>query len=89
VCGGLENRMRFPIEVFGAVRDAFPAGKPVWILISATDWVSGGLDSEATIARSKALKSRGCAAVHVTTDGISPAQTITLEPGYQVQYAQE
>ena len=37
--GSLENRMRFPLEVFDAVRAAFPADKPVWVRISATDWV--------------------------------------------------
>jgi 2,4-dienoyl-CoA reductase-like NADH-dependent reductase (Old Yellow Enzyme family) len=86
--GSLENRMRFPIEVFEAVRDVFPAEKPVWMRISATDWVPNGWDIEGTIALSKALKSRGCTAVHVTTGGVSPAQAIKLGPGYQVPYAQ-
>jgi 2,4-dienoyl-CoA reductase-like NADH-dependent reductase (Old Yellow Enzyme family) len=86
--GSLENRMRFPIEVFDAVRAAFPADKPVWMRISATDWVPGGWDIEGTVALSKALKARGCAAIHVTTGGVSPAQAIKLGPGYQVPYAQ-
>lgn len=87
--GSLENRMRFPIEVFDAVRAAFPAGKPVWARISATDWVPGGWDIEGTVALSKALKARGCAAIHVTTGGVSPQQAIKLGPGYQVPYAQK
>ena len=86
--GSLENRMRFPIEVFDAVRAAFPAGKPVWMRISATDWVPGGWDIEGTVALSRALKARGCAAIHVTTGGVSPEQAIKLGPGYQVPYAQ-
>ena len=86
--GSLENRMRFPLEVFDAVRAAFPAGKPVWMRISATDWVPGGWDIEGTVALSQALKSRGCAAIHVTTGGVSPQQAIKLGPGYQVPYAQ-
>jgi 2,4-dienoyl-CoA reductase-like NADH-dependent reductase (Old Yellow Enzyme family) len=86
--GSLENRMRFPLEVFDAVRAAFPAGKPVWARISATDWVPGGWDIEGTVALSRALKARGCAAIHVTTGGVSPAQAIKLAPGYQVPYAQ-
>jgi 2,4-dienoyl-CoA reductase-like NADH-dependent reductase (Old Yellow Enzyme family) len=86
--GSLENRMRFPLEVFDAVRAAFPAGKPVWMRISATDWVPGGWDIEGTVALSQALKARGCAAIHVTTGGVSPAQAIKLGPGYQVPYAQ-
>ncbi|SPK75105.1 NADPH dehydrogenase (plasmid) [Cupriavidus taiwanensis] len=86
--GSLENRMRFPIEVFDAVREAFPAQRPVWMRISATDWVPGGWDIEGTVALSKALKARGCAAIHVTTGGVSPQQAIKLGPGYQVPYAQ-
>ena len=86
--GSLENRMRFPLEVFDAVRGAFPAGKPVWMRISATDWVPGGWDIEGTVTLSQALKARGCAAIHVTTGGVSPAQAIKLGPGYQVPYAQ-
>ena len=86
--GSLENRMRFPLEVFDAVRAAFPADKPVWARISATDWVPGGWDADGTVALSLALKARGCAAIHVTTGGVSPAQAIKLAPGYQVPYAQ-
>lgn len=86
--GSLENRMRFPLEIFDAVRAAFPAERPVWMRISATDWVPDGWDIEGTVALSKALKERGCAAIHVTTGGVSPAQAITLGPGYQVPYAQ-
>ncbi|AOY94963.1 oxidoreductase [Cupriavidus sp. USMAA2-4] len=86
--GSLENRMRFPIEVFDAVRAAFPADKPVWARISATDWVPGGWDIDGTVALSQALKARGCAAIHVTTGGVSPQQAIKLGPGYQVPYAQ-
>jgi 2,4-dienoyl-CoA reductase-like NADH-dependent reductase (Old Yellow Enzyme family) len=86
--GSLENRMRFPLEVFDAVRAVFAAGKPLWARISATDWVPGGWDIEGTVALSAALKARGCAAIHVTTGGLSPAQAIKLGPGYQVPYAQ-
>jgi 2,4-dienoyl-CoA reductase-like NADH-dependent reductase (Old Yellow Enzyme family) len=86
--GSLENRMRFPLEVYDAVRAVFPAAKPVWMRISATDWVPNGWDIEGTIALSKALKDRGCAAIHVTTGGVSPQQAIKIGPGYQVPYAQ-
>jgi 2,4-dienoyl-CoA reductase-like NADH-dependent reductase (Old Yellow Enzyme family) len=85
--GSLENRMRFPLEVFDAVRDAFPADRPVWARISATDWVPGGWDIEGTVALSNALKERGCAAIHVSSGGVSPRQVIKLGPGYQVPYA--
>ena len=86
--GSLENRMRFPLEVFDAVRAAFPAERPVWARISATDWVPDGWDIEGTVALSHELKARGCAAIHVTTGGVSPSQAIKLGPGYQVPYAQ-
>jgi len=86
--GSLENRMRFPLEVFDAVRAAFPADRPVWARISATDWVPNGWDIEGTVAMSKELARRGCAAIHVTTGGVSPQQAIKLGPGYQVPYAQ-
>jgi 2,4-dienoyl-CoA reductase-like NADH-dependent reductase (Old Yellow Enzyme family) len=80
--------MRFPLEVFDAVREAVPADQPVWVRISATDWVPGGWDIHGTVALAKALKARGCAAVHVTTGGLSPQQAVQLGPGYQVPYAQ-
>ena len=86
--GSPENRMRFPLEVFDAVRAAVPEHIPVWMRISATDWVPGGWDIEGTVALASILKTRGCAAIHVTTGGVSPAQAIKLGPGYQVPYAQ-
>jgi 2,4-dienoyl-CoA reductase-like NADH-dependent reductase (Old Yellow Enzyme family) len=86
--GSLENRMRFPLEVFEAVRAVFPAEKPVWMRISATDWVPDGWTIEGTVALSRALGRKGCAGIHVTTGGVSPAQAIKLGPGYQVPYAQ-
>ena len=71
------------------MRDAFAAERPVWARVSATDWVDGsGWDVNTTIEFAHALKERGCAAIHVTTGGLSPAQAIKLGPGYQVPYAQ-
>ncbi len=87
--GSLENRIRFPLEVFDAVRAAFPADRPAWARISATDWVPGGWDIEGTIALSQALQARGCAAIHVSSGGVSPQQVIKLGPGYQVPYAHQ
>jgi 2,4-dienoyl-CoA reductase-like NADH-dependent reductase (Old Yellow Enzyme family) len=85
--GSLENRMRFPLEVFDAVRAAFPAGQPVTVRISATDWVAGGWDLEQTIAFVNALEARGCDAIHVTSGGLHPAQEIPVGPSYQVPLA--
>ena len=80
--------MRFPLEVFDAVRAAFPSDKPVWVRVSATDWVPGGWDIEGTIAFAQALKARGCAAIHVSSGGVSPDQKIPLGPDYQVPFAE-
>jgi 2,4-dienoyl-CoA reductase-like NADH-dependent reductase (Old Yellow Enzyme family) len=87
--GSLENRMRFPLTVFEAVRGAVPAEIPVWMRVSASDWVPGGWDVESTIAFGKALKARGCAAMHVSSGGISPKQEIKVGPGYQVPFARQ
>jgi len=85
--GILENRMRFPLEVFDAVRAAFPADRAVSIRVSGTDWVDGGWDIDQTIAFAQALEARGCAAVHVSSGGLTPAQRIPVGPSYQVPLA--
>jgi 2,4-dienoyl-CoA reductase-like NADH-dependent reductase (Old Yellow Enzyme family) len=86
--GSLANRMRFPLEVFDAVRAAFPADKPVWARLSATDWVPGGWDIDGAVEFTKALKAHGADAIHVSSGGVSPQQKIALGAGYQVPYAQ-
>ena len=82
--GSLENRMRFPLEVFEAVRAAMPSGMPLGVKVSATDWVEGGWDLEQTIAFAKALKDRHADWMSVSSGGISPSQKIKTGPGYQV-----
>ncbi len=86
--GSLANRMRFPHEIFDVVRAAFAAERPVWVRVSATDWVADGWDIDDTIALSHELKARGCAAIHVSSGGVSAQQAIPLGPGYQVPFAQ-
>jgi 2,4-dienoyl-CoA reductase-like NADH-dependent reductase (Old Yellow Enzyme family) len=85
--GSLENRMRFPLEVFDAVRAAFPADKAVTMRVSATDWVDGGWDVEQTKAFAVALEARGCDAIHISSGGLHPAQRIAAGPSYQVPFA--
>ncbi|HRP65086.1 MAG TPA: NADH:flavin oxidoreductase/NADH oxidase [Thauera sp.] len=87
--GSLENRMRFPLEVFDAVRAVVPAALPLGVRISATDWVDGGWDVAQSIAFGKALQARGCDFIHVSSGGVSPLQKIPLGPGYQVPLAAE
>ncbi|MEZ2128894.1 MULTISPECIES: NADH:flavin oxidoreductase/NADH oxidase [unclassified Sinorhizobium] len=85
--GSLENRMRFPLEVFDAVRAAFPAEKAVTIRVSGTDWVEGGWDAEQTVAFARMLEVRGCDAIHVSSGGLSSEQQIPIGPSYQVPLA--
>jgi 2,4-dienoyl-CoA reductase-like NADH-dependent reductase (Old Yellow Enzyme family) len=85
--GALENRMRFPLEVFDAVRAIWPAAKPLGVRVSATDWVEGGWDPEQTLVLARALKDRGCDWIDTSSGGVSPQQKIPLGPGYQVHLA--
>lgn len=85
--GSLENRMRFPLAVYDAVREAFPSGRPVGVRVSATDWVAGGWDLDETLNFARALKARGCSFIHVSSGGLSPEQKIPVGPKYQVPYA--
>lgn len=85
--GTLENRLRFPLEVFDAVRAAFPADRAVTMRVSGSDWVEGGWDAEQTIAFAQALEARGCAAIHVSSGGLDPRQDIPVGPSYQVPLA--
>jgi 2,4-dienoyl-CoA reductase-like NADH-dependent reductase (Old Yellow Enzyme family) len=85
--GSLENRMRFPLEVFDAVRAVFPPERAVTMRVSGTDWVDGGWDIEQTIAFAQALEAHGCAAIHVSSGGLDPAQRIPVGPSYQVPLA--
>jgi len=85
--GALEKRMRFPLEVYDAVRAAFPSERPVSVRVSGTDWVERGWDIAQTIAFAKALEARGCSAIHVSSGGLTPAQQIPVGPSYQVPLA--
>jgi 2,4-dienoyl-CoA reductase-like NADH-dependent reductase (Old Yellow Enzyme family) len=87
--GPLENRMRFPLACFEAVREAFPDDLPVTVRVSATDWIPGGWDLEQSIAFAEALKARGCAGVHVTSGGLRQDQKIRTGPGYQLAFSSE
>lgn len=85
--GSLENRLRFPLEVFEAVRAVWPAEKPLGVRVSASDWVDGGWIIEDTIALAHALKARDCDFIHVSSGGSSPDAIIAGGPGYQVPFA--
>ena len=86
--GSLQNRMRYPLEVYDAVRAVFPERKPIGVKVSATDWVDGGWDLAQTIEFARELKKRGVDWIDVSSGGASPLQKIPLSPGYQVPFAQ-
>lgn len=86
--GSLTNRMRFPLEVFDAMRAAVPADYPIGVRISATDWVEGGWDLPQSIAFTQELAQRGNHYIHVSSGGLSPLQAIPVGPGYQIPLAQ-
>lgn len=83
--GSFDNRIRFPLEVFAGVRQAFDG--VLGVRISASDWVEGGWDVEQSMEFTKRLKALGCDFIHVSSGGISPAQRIPLGAGYQVPFA--
>jgi 2,4-dienoyl-CoA reductase-like NADH-dependent reductase (Old Yellow Enzyme family) len=85
--GSLEHRMRFPLEVFDAVRAVVPPERLVTMRVSGTDWAPGGWDIEQTIAFAAALERRGCGGIHVSSGGLTPAQQVPVGPGYQVPLA--
>jgi 2,4-dienoyl-CoA reductase-like NADH-dependent reductase (Old Yellow Enzyme family) len=85
--GSFDNRVRFPMEVFSAVRAAWPADKPLGVRISATDWVDGGWTIEDSLELARRLQASGCDWIDVSSGGISPAQKISVGPGYQVPLA--
>ncbi len=86
--GSLQNRMRYPLELFDAVRAVFPERKPVGVKVSATDWVEGGWDLAQTIELAQELKKRGVDWIDASSGGVSPLQKIPVGPGYQVPLAQ-
>jgi anthraniloyl-CoA monooxygenase len=65
--GPLENRLRYPLEVFRALRDAWPADRPMSVRISATDWADGGISDEDTLAVARAFAAAGCDLIDVST----------------------
>ena len=86
--GSLDNRMRFPLEVFRAIRAAFPAERFVGAKISGTDFVDGGFSPDEAVAYARALKAEGCAYVTVSGGGVVLDAKIPVGPGYQLPFAE-
>jgi 2,4-dienoyl-CoA reductase-like NADH-dependent reductase (Old Yellow Enzyme family) len=85
--GDLQGRMRFPLEVFDAVRAALPPDLPVTMRVSGTDWAPGGWDLEQTVVFARELEAHGCSGMHVSSGGLTPSQDIPVGPNYQVPLA--
>jgi anthraniloyl-CoA monooxygenase len=89
--GTLENRLRFPLEVFDAVRARWPKEKPIAVRISATDWLDdkGGLTAEDSVVIARALKEHGADAIDVSTAGNTPESKPEYGRMYQVPFAEK
>ncbi len=85
--GAIANRMRYPLEVFRACRDAWPREKPMSVRISATDWAPGGLSGEDLVAATQMLKDAGCDLIDVSTGQTVPQQKPVYGRMYQASYA--
>lgn len=83
----LENRMRFPLQVVEAVRAAWPEDLPLFIRISATDWVAGGFVPEEAVVFARQAGERGVDLVDCSSGGTHPRAQVPVAPGYQVPFA--
>jgi 2,4-dienoyl-CoA reductase-like NADH-dependent reductase (Old Yellow Enzyme family) len=86
--GTLDNRLRFCLEVVEAVRGVWPAARPVFVRISATDWVEGGWDIEQSVELARCLRGLGVDLVDCSSGGAVSTAQVPLEPGYQVPFAE-
>jgi 2,4-dienoyl-CoA reductase-like NADH-dependent reductase (Old Yellow Enzyme family) len=86
--GTHETRMRFPLEVFRAVRDAWPRRKPMGAKISGTDFAEGGWTPDDAVVYARELKTLGCDYVTVSGGGVVLDTKVPVAPGYQVPYAE-
>ncbi len=87
--GSFENRIRLPLRVVEAVRAAWPENLPLFVRISATDWVEGGWTLEDSVRLSRYLKELGVDLVDCSSGGTSPDAKVPVEPGYQAPFAAE
>jgi anthraniloyl-CoA monooxygenase len=85
--GPLANRLRYPLEVFDAVRAVWPAPKPVSVKISATDWADGGLTPEESVDVARMLQAHGCDIITVSTGQTVPGQRPRYGRLYQTPFS--
>jgi len=85
--GSFENRSRLVREVISAVREVWPSHLPLWLRVSATDWVDGGWDVAQSVQLARDAKLLGVDLIDVSSGGLVPHVKIPLRPGYQVPFA--
>ncbi|MBW8333047.1 MAG: NADH:flavin oxidoreductase/NADH oxidase [Prolixibacteraceae bacterium] len=86
--GSFENRIRLLLEILKAVQTVWPQNLPLFVRISATDWVEGGWDIDEAIKLSFLLKTNGVDLIDCSSGGLVPHAKIPLGPGYQVAFAE-
>jgi anthraniloyl-CoA monooxygenase len=85
--GSLENRLRYPLEVFDAIRAVWPAGKPMTVRVSASDWYEGGLTADDSVEVARAFASHGVDAVDVSTGQTVAEERPVVGRSYQTPFA--
>ncbi|WP_375141672.1 bifunctional salicylyl-CoA 5-hydroxylase/oxidoreductase [Streptomyces sp.] len=85
--GTLDKRLRFPLEVFDAVRDAWPAERPMTVRISATDWAEGGTTAEEAVEIARAFAAHGADAIDVSTGQVVADERPEYGRSYQTPFA--
>jgi 2,4-dienoyl-CoA reductase-like NADH-dependent reductase (Old Yellow Enzyme family) len=85
--GSIENRTRLLCEVVDAIRQTWPAGLPLFVRISASDWVEGGWTIEDSVGLAKQLEPRGVDLIDCSSGGAVPNVSIPVGPGYQAPFA--
>jgi len=85
--GSLANRLRFPLEVFAAVRAVWPEDKPMSVRISAHDWVEGGIDADDAVDIARAFKAAGADMIDCSSGQVSPDQAPVYGRMYQTPFA--
>ncbi len=88
--GSPENRMRYPLEVFAAVRDVWPENRPLGVRVSASEWIEGGWTLDDSVVFAGKLKGLGCDFIDASGGGNSPDRPPvgTSGQGYQVDFAE-
>jgi anthraniloyl-CoA monooxygenase len=86
--GAIENRLRYPLDVFTSMRAVWPEGKPMSIRISVTDWAPGGITEDDVLATVRAFEAAGCDLVSASSGQTVPEQKPIYGRMYQVQFAE-